>query len=234
MLERRVLVWDFPTRLFHWLLAALVAAAILTGLLGGNLMVWHGRIGLAIWGLLVFRLAWGVMGSTYARFGQFVQGPSAILAYLRGRWHGIGHSPLAALSVMALLLLLTFQALSGLFSNDDIAFRGPLYALVSKGTSDWLTGLHRANVELLFALIGLHLAAVLFYKFVRREDLIKPMVLGYRDLPETHPGAPSATGGGWIAFILALAIALTSVWIGNGGLNPPPPPPPPPGSFPAW
>jgi cytochrome b len=230
--KQRILIWDLPTRLFHWLLVALIAAAFLTGLQGGNLMVWHGRIGLLILGLLAFRLAWGLMGSTYARFSQFVRGPSSVLAYLRGEWHGVGHSPLAALSVLALLAVLAFQALSGLAANDDIAFRGPLYALVSKGTSDWLTGLHRQNIWLIGALIGLHIAAVLFYTYIRKDDLIRPMISGRKDVPlQTARGA---LGGGWIALAAALCIAAAAVWIGNGGLIPPPPPPPPPGAIPTW
>lgn len=232
MIEQRILLWDLPTRIFHWLLALLVAAAFLTGLQGGNLMVWHGRIGLLILSLLAFRIAWGLLGSTYARFGQFIRGPSAIIAYLRGTWRGVGHSPLAALSVIALLALLAFQTLSGLVSNDDIAFRGPLNALVSKSTSDWMSGLHRQNIWLLGGLIGLHIVAVLFYTLVRRDNLIKPMISGRKDVP--LQSAQSATGGGWIAFIAAVAIAGAALWIGNGGLIPPPPPPPPPGTIPTW
>jgi cytochrome b len=230
--ERRVLVWDFPTRLFHWLLVVLIAAAFATGLQGGNLMVWHGRIGLLILGLLAFRLAWGILGSTYARFSNFVRGPGSVLAYLRGRWHGVGHSPLAALSVLALLALLGFQTLSGLVANDDIAFRGPLYALVSKSTSDWLTALHRQNVWLIAGLIGLHIAAVLFYTFVRKDNLIKPMING-RKMVRVET-ARDAVGGGVIALIVALTIAGATIWIGNGALIPPPPPPPPPGTIPTW
>ncbi len=217
MHERRILIWDLPTRLFHWLLVLLIAAAFVTGLQGGNLMVWHGRIGLLVLGLLVFRLAWGVLGSTYARFGQFVRGPGAVLDYLRGRWRGVGHSPLAALSVIALLAVLLFQSLSGLVSNDDIAFRGPLYVLVAKDTSDWLTSLHRQNIWLIGALIALHLIAVLLYTFVRKDNLIRPMIDGHRRV--TDPSVPGATGGGWLGLLLALALAIGA---------------PPPGSVPTW
>jgi cytochrome b len=224
--ERAILIWDLPTRLFHWLLALLVAAAFVTGLQGGNLMVWHGRIGLAILGLLVFRLVWGVVGSTYARFGHFVRGPGAVIDYLRGRWQGLGHSPLAALSVLALLGLLLFQSISGLMTNDDIAFRGPLYDLVSKSTSNWLTGLHRQNVWLIGALIALHVGAVLFYRFVHKNDLVMPMIHGRKRI--SGKAARPASGGGWLAFVAALAIAFAAVWIADGGLLPPP------GSIPSW
>jgi cytochrome b len=225
----QIKVWDLPTRVFHWVLFLAVSAAIGTGLQGGNWMVWHGRLGLLIIGLLAFRLVWGLIGSTYARFGQFVPTPGRVLAYLRGQWHGLGHNPLGALSVLALLALLLWQSLSGLFSNDDIAFDGPLYDLVTKATSDWLTGLHRQGLWLILALVTLHVLAVLFYKFVRGKDLITPMLTGTKSTDER--GAEPARGGGLLAFAIALVIAVAAVWIADGGLLPPPPPPPPP---PAW
>ncbi len=232
MQNKRIKLWDLPTRLTHWLLFLAVAGAFATGLIGGNLMVWHGRLGLAIIGLLAFRLIWGLIGSTYARFSQFVRGPEAIVAYLRGRWHGVGHNPLGALSVLALLGLLLFQTLSGLVANDDIAFKGPLHALVSADTSAWLTGLHRQAIWLIGILVALHIAAMLFYKFVHRDDLIRPMLTGYKEV--TDPAIQSASGGGILALLIALGVAVLVVWIADGGLLPPPPPPPPPGSVPSW
>jgi hypothetical protein len=139
---------------------------------------------------------------------------------------------LAALSVLALLGLLLFQSISGLMTNDDIAFRGPLYDLVSKSTSNWLTGLHRQNVWLIGALIALHVGAVLFYRFVHKNDLVMPMIHGRKRI--SGKAARPASGGGWLAFVAALAIAFAAVWIADGGLLPPPPPPPPPGSIPSW
>jgi cytochrome b len=231
MVAKRILVWDLPTRIFHWLLVIAVSGAFLSGLQGGNLMVWHGRLGMLILGLLVFRLAWGLLGSTYARFAQFIRGPRSVLDYLRGRWHGVGHSPLAALSVIALLALLLFQTVSGLMSNDDIAFRGPLYDLVTKSTSNWLTGLHRQNIWLIGALIGLHVVAVLFYTLVRKDNLIGPMIHGRKDVASET--ARSASGGGWVAFGAALLITGAALWVADGGLLPPPPPPPA-GTLPTW
>jgi cytochrome b len=176
----RIKVWDLPTRVFHWALFLAVTTAILTGLQGGNWMVWHERAGLLILGLLVFRLLWGVLGSTYARFAQFFPTPKKILAYLRGYWHEEGHNPLGALSVFALLIVLLFQAVSGLLSNDDIAFDGPLYDLVSKADSDWLAGLHRQGLWIILALVSLHILAVLFYTLARRNNLIRPMITGWK------------------------------------------------------
>lgn len=227
---RRIRVWDLPTRLFHWSLALLVVAAIVTGKAGGNLMDWHGRIGLAIVGLVAFRLVWGLLGSTYARFASFFPTPARLAAYLRGEWRQPGHNPLGALSVFALLALIAFQVGSGLVANDDIAFRGPLFELAGKALSDRLTGLHKDSTNLLFALIALHVAAIVWYARVRRENLVKPMLTGWQETPHGRP----ATGGGPAALAVALIVAGGAVHAAAGGWLPPPPPPPPPAATPAW
>jgi cytochrome b len=225
----KVLVWDLPTRLFHWVLAIAVAGALTTGLLGGNLMEWHGRIGLVVVGLITFRLIWGLLGSTYARFAEFFPTPGSLSAYLGGRWQGLGHNPLGALSVFALLGLVAWQVGSGLFSNDDIAFDGYLTDLVTKDTSDWLTGLHRQGLWFIVGLVALHVAAVLFYLLVRRQDLIGPMITGRKD---TATGQ-SARGGGIRGLVIALLLSGLAVW-GASGEWIPSPPPPPPSAVPAW
>lgn len=226
-------VWDLPTRLFHWILVLLVFVCFGSGWVGGNWMEWHGRAGIGIVGLVVFRLVWGVVGSTYARFATFVRGPGAIIAYLKGKWCGAGHNPLGALSVLGLLAVLAFQAVSGLFGNDDIAFNGPLYVLIDKETSDWIVGWHRQTSWLLLALIVIHLSAIAFYRLVKKDDLIKPMLTGRKTFCVECP-VKHAEGGGFRAFILALALGILAAWAANGGLLPPPPPPPPPSAAPSW
>jgi len=228
----RIRVWDLPTRLCHWLLAASCLAAFVTGFVGGNLMDRHGQAGLAIVGLVVFRIVWGLAGSTHARFANFVRGPAAIRAYLRGEWRGLGHNPLGALSVLGLLGLAVFQAGSGLFGNDDIAFNGPLYALVSKETSDFLTGLHHKTVWLLLALVGLHLAAIAFYLRFRGDNLVKPMLTGWKEVPAT--AAERTQGGGVAALVLAVGIGALAVYAASGALLPPPAAVTPASAAPAW
>lgn len=224
---KSILVWDLPIRLFHWTLAALVAAAAITANIGGNAMDSHGAIGLAIVGLLAFRLVWGVIGTTHARFASFVRGPATIRAYLRGAWPGpgrtcLGHNPLGALSVLALLGTLCLQVGTGLFSNDDIAFTGPLHQLVSKETSDRLTGLHHRGVWLVGVLVGLHLGAIAFYRRFRQEDLIKPMLTGHKQTDDGQ--AQPSRGGGPVALALAVAVACGAAWAASGGLLPEAPP----------
>lgn len=226
-----VRIWDLPTRIFHWLLALTVSAALLTGWLGGNWMVWHGRLGVAIAGLLAFRLAWGVLGSTYVRFSQLLQLPRSLPAYLRGEWHGGGHNPLGWLSVLAMLGALGFQVGSGLVASDDIAFTGPLYRLVEADTSSSLTSLHRQGMWLMLGLIGLHLSALLVYR-LRGEKLIGAMLHGKREVPAGRP-LEAARGGCPPALLLALTIAAAATWGASGDWIPAPPPPPA-QSAPAW
>ncbi len=225
----RIRVWDLPIRLFHWALVVCVAAAIVTGLIGGNWMEVHGRFGIAIAGLLTFRVLWGVVGSQTARFSQFVRGPGAILAYLRGEWRGVGHNPLGALSVLALLGLFGVQAVTGLFGNDDIAFNGPLRPLVDKAFSDALTGYHSSTLWFMIGLLVLHIGAVVFYRIVRGHDLLTPMIRGTREASE--PGEIQPREGSPLALALCVLLTLGILWLAAGGLVAPPPPPAP---TPAW
>jgi len=209
-------VWDLPLRLFHWSLVLAVSAAIATAKAGGEWMVWHGRAGLFIVGLVAFRLAWGLVGSTHARFLNFLPTPQRLRAYLSGQWHGLGHNPLGALSVLALLGVLAFQGGTGLISNDDIAFTGPLASLVEEGLSIKLTGWHHQVGNALLVLIGLHVLAIAFYRVVKKENLVKPMVTGVKPLvaPPVHAPAPRA-GSPW-ALLVSLALAVWAVWAANG------------------
>jgi len=216
----RIRVWDLPTRLFHWLLVACVLGAFICAKIGGNAMVWHGRFGLVVVGLLVFRLTWGFIGSTYARFFQFVRGPATILGYLRGEWEGEGHNPLGALSVLALLGTLLLLVSTGLFANDDIAFEGPLYALVGKELSDRIVGIHRLLEPVIIFLVLAHLCAIAFYVRIKKETLIRPMLTGWKE-----SSGKSARGGGLLAFCVALLMALAAVYGASGALLPEPPPP---------
>lgn len=230
MNSKKIRVWDLPTRLFHWLLVLAVLALVVTGKVGGNLIDWHGRIGVGLAGLIAFRLVWGVAGSTYARFGQFFPTPARISAYLRRGHRGVGHNPLGALSVFALLGLLSIQLLTGLVANDDIAFVGPLFDLVGRDLSNVATGWHKAVVNLLILLVALHIAAIIFYARVKKDNLLKPMLTGWKEVNEGE----TAQGGGWLALLVALAIAGLAVYLASGSWLPEPPPPPPAVETPAW
>ncbi|MGZ5077356.1 MAG: cytochrome b/b6 domain-containing protein [Methylobacter sp.] len=215
-------IWDLPLRLFHWLLAIAVAAAYVTAKIGGSLIDWHGRIGLFILGLLVFRILWGFVGSTHARFLTFFPTLPRLVAYLKGRWQGIGHNPLGALSVFALLAVLAAQVGTGLFANDDIAFVGPLFNVVDKSVSDRLTGLHNTIFDVLLAFIVLHVVAIVFYRWVKKNNLVVPMLTGKKQVPKALAALLPENHGtriGALGLILSLIISCTVVWGVTGGIT---------------
>jgi cytochrome b len=215
-------VWDLPTRLFHWLLAASVIGLIATGSIGGNWMNWHLRLGYAVLTLLLFRLTWGLIGGHWSRFTSFIYAPSSLAAYLKGRArpeHKVGHSPLGALSVFALLLILAAQVGTGLVSDDEIAFFGPLVRFVSGDTVSLATGYHKDVGKLIiFVLVGLHVLAIAYYKWVKKQDLVRPMVLGDKHSPVPAPSARDTAGTRLLALaVLGLCAAAVSwlVRLGN-------------------
>jgi len=208
-------VWDLPTRLFHWLLVAAVTTAIASGLAGGNWMAVHGKAGLAIAGLVAFRLVWGFVGNRYARFTNFAPTPRVLKTYLRGEWQGHGHNPLGALSVLVLLILLSTQVGTGLFGNDEIAFTGPLAGLVSESLSLRLTGLHHQLAIALYLLLGLHVVAILFHTVVKKDNLVKPMLTGYKETIQETPH-PTPAKVGWASLVFALATALGTLYVASG------------------
>ncbi len=196
-------VWDIGVRLFHWGLVALVIAAVVTVKIGGNAIPYHSYCGYGILTLVLFRIMWGFAGGTNARFFSFITGPGKVIAYFKTmlkRDHGAepgsthGHNPMGALSVLAMLAALLFQAVSGLFVNDDILFEGPLYAWVGKDLSDKITGWHKFNEKIIILLVVTHVAAILFYLFYKKDNLISPMVTGVKKMtgkaPVLRPGSP--------------------------------------------
>ncbi|MGM9485487.1 cytochrome b/b6 domain-containing protein [Roseateles sp. NT4] len=198
-----VAVWDLPLRVFHWALVGLVSGAIATGLAGGAWMSWHARAGQAIAALLVFRLGWGLWGTRYARFAQFLPTPARVWAYLRGRWQGLGHNPLGALSVFAVLALLFTQVVTGLFGNDEIGFAGPWSGWIEEDLSLKLTGWHKLAAKLLYAWLGLHVVAIAVYVFIRRRPLLRAMWTG-------RQAGVAAASAGPTPWPLAAAAALVA------------------------
>jgi len=206
----RVAVWDLPTRLFHWLLVALIGFSWWSG--KNDHVEWHLWSGLAVLSLLIFRILWGFVGSSTARFSSFVRGPSAVFGYLRGEWRGIGHNPLGALSVVALLALLLAQVGLGLVSTDDDGLvEGPLAYLISYDASEEAADLHEDLFDVLLIFIALHIAAVLFYALFKRKNLVGPMITGRAAIdPESEPMRP---GRWWVALICLVAAIAVTRWV---------------------
>jgi len=218
-----VRVWDLPTRIFHWTLAGGVIASIGTAWFGGNALVWHMRVGYAVFALLAFRVLWGVVGGHWSRFASFAYAPAATLRYLRGRslpheHHEVGHSPLGAFSVFGLLGVLALQVGTGLFADDEIATTGPLNRLVSNATGLALTRWHKNIGQwLIIALVVLHIGAVLYYQIARRRDLLRPMLSGDKQLAVPAPAAvDNRRTRALAALLLALCAGLVG-WVVNLG-----------------
>jgi len=185
-------VWDLAVRLGHWVLVILVVASVTTGLTGGNAMTWHERSGILILVLLLFRWGWGFLGSSSARFSDFVHGPRRVAAYARDLLqrravHVAGHNPLGGWMVLLLLGALTLQTLTGLFADDDILTSGPLAHLVSGSTRSQLTAIHDSNAWVVITLAGIHVAAVLFHLLFSGENLVRPMIDGRKAWPAELP-----------------------------------------------
>lgn len=207
-------IWDLPTRLFHWCLVLLVAAAWGTAELGDNLMDYHKLAGYGILALVMFRLVWGICGSETSRFVGFMRGPKSALAYLQAVKSGQaspypGHNPLGGWMVAALLALLFLQAGTGLFANDDIMTEGPLKHWVSDEASSLLTGIHETNFYVLLGLVAVHVSAILFYRFFKGEDLVRPMLTGNKPLPLGTPEPKMAPI--WLAALI-MAGSSATVW----------------------
>ncbi|HWK45114.1 MAG TPA: cytochrome b/b6 domain-containing protein [Stellaceae bacterium] len=218
----RVKVWDGPTRLFHWLLVLLLGFSWYSGSQGNDWLPWHFLSGYAILTLLLFRIAWGLVGSTYSRFTHFLKGPGAALHHLRGLvgrgpMTDYGHNPLGAYMIVIMLAVLLVQVGTGLFADDDIATEGPLGELVSSHTRSLLTTIHSVNFNIILILSGLHVAAVLYYLFVRRENLIVGMLRGYKTLPQPDPVPPRFVPVWRAAAILSLAALVVWAIVRLGG-----------------
>jgi len=182
--DRGVLVWDLPIRLFHWSIVVLIGLSWWSA--RDNMDRIHFWSGYALLFLLLFRILWGFFGSSTARFGDFVRGPSAVAGYLKHGQHGeAGHTPLGALSVIAMLLALLVQLTTGLVQIDaDDFVEGPLSSLVSYETSLLVHEVHKASFDFLLGLIALHLLVITYYTFVRGQSLVRPLFTGRAELPK--------------------------------------------------
>lgn len=212
-MPERVRVWDFPTRLAHWTIVVLFGICWWTG--ETEHMHWHRIAGYGVLGAVLFRLVWGVYGGETARFRSFVRGPAATFQYVRKLVGNdgadspspIGHNPLGALSIIVMLSLLLTQTVLGLFAVDvDGVAAGPFARWVSFETGRRFAHWHAANFHLLLVLIGMHLTAVGFYRFARKENLVPAMIHGFK-----WRGRPTAAPyfvPWWRAVLLAAAIVL--------------------------
>ncbi|MBF0418133.1 MAG: cytochrome b/b6 domain-containing protein, partial [Magnetococcales bacterium] len=212
-----VRVWDLPTRLFHWSLVLTVISAFVSRKFGDTMLVWHMTNGYAILVLILFRLLWGLFGSTTARFRSFLTGPGAVIGYLRANLKGehprfVGHNPAGGWSVAALLTVLAVQGVTGLFASDDILVKGPLAFLVTEKTVALASTIHRLGFLAMLALVALHLGAVLFY-LTKGDNLILPMITGRKSQAQMPPDPPPLQMRANRLALALLLVAMMGVWV---------------------
>ena len=213
------LVWDLPVRLFHWGLVLAVIGAFVTHKMGVRYFAYHAACGYAVLVLVAFRILWGFVGTYYARFVNFVRGPGETLRYFRTVAGGkasdhVGHNPLGAAMVVLLLGALGVQAGLGLFSNDDIFNYGPFSGLVSPGLSQSLSSIHRKLFYAIALAIGVHVLAVLWHQFARKEDLVRPMITGRKPLGNVREGGISSSRLGFAVFLVLILTGILAFAIG--------------------
>ena len=215
-MKKIIRVWDLPIRTFHWLLVFCIAGSLITINLSDNLIEWHAYFGYSVLTLIIFRIVWGFIGSTHARFSSFFPSREKILNYLRGNAPQVlGHNPIGALSVFALLFVLSVQVFTGLFVDDEITFQGPLAKYVPNWVVSFLSEIHEGNQVVIYTLITIHIAAIIYYKKFKGEDLITPMMNGDKKIDPSEEasylpsdlGRPSKDG----ALQRGIALAVLSV-----------------------
>jgi cytochrome b len=206
-------VWDLPVRIFHWLLVLVICGSWITSEFSSTAFRWHEYCGYTVLVLVCFRLLWGVVGTRHALFANFLRGPREILAYARRLTSSaayrpsVGHNPLGGWVVVTMLLLLLTQGLTGLFANDGVINTGPLFGWISLSRSDFLTTIHHRVFHVLQAIVGLHIIAAALYFFVRRDNLVLPMLTG-RKPDELVPEDQGIRGSRlWLALLIVILLA---------------------------
>jgi cytochrome b len=219
-----VKVWDLPTRLFHWSLVTVFAFQYITVELLDDAMQLHFYGGYVALGIILFRIIWGFVGTYHARFSHFIYSPNEAFSYLKESAKGnaqtyLGHNPLGGYSVLAILAVMLTQATSGLFMTDDIFLDGPYYGVFSDSIDDIMNFLHHNAITLMYALIALHLAAIIWYSVKKKQKLVPAMLHGNK--PSDTNSAQASKGGlqsasvatPWIRFMFVVLIVAAAVYL---------------------
>lgn len=203
-MEKKILVWDAPTRVFHWLLAASFAGAFLTAE-SERLRDVHVMLGYTLFGLIGFRLVWGFVGSRHARFSDFAYGPRRVIAYLKSLFsgspeHHLGHNPAGAVAIFLMLGLGVALAVSGLATFYEVG-------------GDWLEEFHEGVANTMLAVVAIHVAGVFLSSLLHRENLVRSMVTGYKS------GGEDSKPARRFRVVAALLAAAVAGWLALGSVN---------------
>jgi cytochrome b len=221
--EQPTRIWDLPTRVFHWALALCIVGSVISGKVGGAALIWHFRLGYVVFGLLVFRLVWGLVGGRWSRFASFIYSPATVVRYLRGQSRpgehlDVGHNPLGSFSVFALIGILVVQVGTGLIADDEIASTGPLNRFVESATGIAATGWHKGYGQwILLTLVALHIAAIVWYLLGKKTNLVRPMLSGDKTLPAGTPAATDTGASRLLALLLGAFCAALVTWVVSMG-----------------
>lgn len=219
MSEKRVKVWDLPTRLFHWLLVAILIFQYASAEIFDNAIQWHFYSGYFCLGLILFRIVWGLVGSYYARFSQFIVTPQHAIAYMRAKntKHYLGHNPAGAYSVILLLSLVLTQAVTGLFISDDIFSNAPYYDVLPKAWEDAANFIHHRGFNIILAAVALHIGAIAYYKIKHKQNLLSAMISGYKSVNHApvspNEQKPVNASTNWFLFMICIAISAVTVYL---------------------
>lgn len=215
---KKVLVWDWPVRLMHWLIAILFTGLILTGKADEDYWQWHFYMGYGLSAVIIARVLYGFFGSSHARFKQFLYHPVEVLRYSktlligRGKVY-LGHNPIGGLMVVALLLVLSLQWLSGLFTSDEVFWFGPLYGALGEAFNSQMSSFHHQLPDILLILVGLHIAAILYHELRFRERLVGAMLHGRKIMHGAEQDAPAQSiQTPRLGVIVSLLVGL--IWLG--------------------
>jgi cytochrome b len=219
-------VWDLPVRCTHWLLVLALCGSWVSAQLSTTAFRWHEFFGCTVLVLVSFRLLWGILGTRHARFTSFLRPPRELLSYARALASrtsyrpSVGHNPIGGWVVLAMLLLLLAQGMTGLFANDGMMDTGPLFGWISTSFSDYLTKIHHRIFAVLQAIVALHIIAIALYLYLRRDNLLLPMLTGRK--PDRVVPAAEEIGGSRICLALIIVILLAAalglvIWLAPEG-----------------
>jgi cytochrome b len=217
-MKNKLFVWDLPVRLFHWCLVISLLAAWYTSDGERNLIDYHLKIGYFILALIIFRIFWGILGTKYARFYQFIPNKLTLLNYLKNvkkekNYNTVGHNPLGALMVLLMLMLVLSQAVSGLFMNDDVFTTGPYYGSVSGAIQDFMSSIHHNVFDIILVVSALHIGAVFYYLLVKKANLIVPMITGYKRTESDKNNQGIKSSKLLFALVIVIVVALFLYWL---------------------
>lgn len=205
------LIWDLPTRIFHWTLSITLLGLWYTSETDNDLIDMHLLLGYFMLGLIIFRLLWGIVGTTHAKFINFFPSFKGLIGYLRNQDKTAGHNPLGALMVCLFLLLLLMQAVSGLFISDDVFTNGPYFGVLSNDLESIMETIHHNVFDIILVAVFVHIVAVAFYGLVKKHNLVKPMLTGKKPTKDVK-GSDGIPHSKLTTFFIVVIITVSFVY----------------------